>query len=352
MRKKYMMVIMSLFIGWHCLAQGERGNICSLMDAPDTTGIWLQPAQTVNAYPKWGHVNGIQIGLWPTSGPRGLIRVYTPYLNQPTDYVMNFLAIEPIVFGTEVRGLSELEKSIVDQKKGKIFWSSNDTCSLNTEVKCPAPGIIETIDGEQTLTLYVFVEPFENGVKVYVRLRFFERRPYELEVSTFTYGNSICPKYCVITSTMGNKARLRKLYLKTGIETSYEYWPCYRDMNFAPHKHIPVSQVLSSSRNEVYFIAAPNEQEPSSVDLLPRTNPHWKYHGLKATQYWKYATPNVLTEGIVNGRYVYWASNSPIPGGISFENFELKTPYRQGDSFVFGITPLSPEEFIREEDIR
>ena len=49
---------------------------------------------------------------------------------------------------------------------------------------------------------------------------------------------------------------------------------------------------------------------------------------------------------------VYWASNSPIPGGISFENFELKTPYRQGDSFVFGITPLSPEEFIREEDIR
>lgn len=56
MRKKYMMVIMSLFIGWHCLAQGERGNICSLMDAPDTTGIWLQPAQTVNAYPKWGHV--------------------------------------------------------------------------------------------------------------------------------------------------------------------------------------------------------------------------------------------------------------------------------------------------------
>lgn len=87
---------------------------------------------------------------------RGLIRVYTPYLNQPTDYVMNFLAIEPIVFGTEVRGLSELEKSIVDQKKGKIFWSSNDTCSLNTEVKCPAPGIIETIDGE-TDTYFVCV---------------------------------------------------------------------------------------------------------------------------------------------------------------------------------------------------
>jgi hypothetical protein len=28
----------------------------------------------------------------------------------------------------------------------------------------------------------------------------------------------------------------------------------------------------------------------------------------------------------------------PIPGGISFENFELREPFRDGQTSVFGIT--------------
>ena len=40
----------------------------------------------------------------------------------------------------------------------------------------------------------------------------------------------------------------------------------------------------------------------------------------------------------VNGRFVYWGSKRPIPGGISFENFELREPFRSGQTFIFGIT--------------
>ena len=47
-----------------------------------------------------------------------------------------------------------------------------------------------------------------------------------------------------------------------------------------------------------------------------------------------------------SGRYTYWASKSPIPGGIAYENFELTEPFQSGQSYIFGITPLSPEELI------
>ncbi len=42
----------------------------------------------------------------------------------------------------------------------------------------------------------------------------------------------------------------------------------------------------------------------------------------------------------VNGRGVYWASRSPIPGGISFENFEMVAPFQQGQEFWFGVEPM------------
>jgi hypothetical protein len=53
---------------------------------------------------------------------------------------------------------------------------------------------------------------------------------------------------------------------------------------------------------------------------------------------------------LVNGRYSYWASSSPIPGGISFENFELKSPFKNGERFIFGVTPLPARQFIEQLD--
>jgi hypothetical protein len=46
----------------------------------------------------------------------------------------------------------------------------------------------------------------------------------------------------------------------------------------------------------------------------------------------------------VNGRRLYWATHNPIPGGIAYENFDLVQPYCEGQTFIFGLTRLTPKE--------
>ena len=316
---------------------------------PDTTaGIWIRPSSEDRARPKWGFKNGIQVGIAPTAGPRGLLRIYTPYLGQPRDYVTNFIAIEPIPEnGGDFRGLSELEKSSIDGRNGKIFWSSDDDILDETDKQSIAKGVIETIDGEQTLTLYVFCERFNNRVSPYVRIRFKESNPYEFELATYTIKDGTPePDYCILTATMGNKMRLRNLFCKDNIYNSRQLWPDYRGDGFVPHFHVPCSDMITGPEGEIYFIAEPDEEDPAARKLNEGTNKGWKYIGRKAVQYWKKPFPNKATEGLVNGRYTYWASQSPIPEGIAFENFELKAPFVQGDRFIFGIAPTTAEEFI------
>ncbi len=323
------------------------------MTPPDTTaGLWIRPNGASDSRPKWGFADGIQVGIAPTGGPRGLLRIYTPYLGQPDDYVMNFIAVEPIPHnGKDIRGLSELEKSQIDGRQGKIFWSSDDDILDDADKAVPARGVISTVDGEQQLTVYIFTEKFLNGTEPYLRLKFQESRPYEFEISTFTRENGNPePDYCIVTATMGNKARLRNLYLKDGTLHSGSIWPNYRLDGFAEHYHIPAERMISGSDGAVWFIAAPDEEDPASTPLAKGTSPGWKYYGATATQYWKKPLPESRTEGLVNGRFAYWASRAPIPGGIAYENFEIKSPFRQGDTFIFGISPLSPERFI--ESIR
>ncbi len=319
---------------------------------PDTIGAWVQPAPGKPAMPVWGHANGITVGLSPLPGPRGLIRIYTPYLSSGFPDVMNFIALEPVPGGSEHRGLSELEMSTLDEgKRGKRFWSSNDSMSvLPLDEEYPARGVIKKIKGEETLSFYVFSEPFDNGARVYTRLRFFESRPYEFEITTYTYAGSVDLDYMITTATMGNKARLRTLYLKDGQQSSLELWPDYRDMHFAPHRSFSQQEMIQDSKGQIYFIAAPNEKDYGETVFAPGTSPNWKYKGKPATQYWIKTHPYPGLSGLVNGRFVYWASEAPIPGGIAFENFEMKEPFRNGATFVFGISPEEPEKFISHRE--
>src|SRR5262245_8183439 len=43
---------------------------------------WLRPAPGKRSEPVWGVPGGIAVGLWPARGPRGLLRIYAPYLGQ------------------------------------------------------------------------------------------------------------------------------------------------------------------------------------------------------------------------------------------------------------------------------
>jgi len=317
---------------------------------PDTVGVWIQPAQGKPAVPIWGHANGITVGLAPLPGPRGLIRIYTPYLGLETGDVMNFIALEPIPKGSEHRGFSELEMSTLDEgRRGKRFWSSNDnsaTSPLSEEY--PARGVVENIGGEETLTLYVFSEPFDNGAKVHVRLRFYESRPYEFEISTYTYDDSVDLDYFITTATMGNKARLRTLHLKDGKKSSLEIWSDYNDIHFTPHAVFSVNDMIRDETGKAYFIAIPNERDYTGTVYAPETANNWRFKGIFATQYWIKEQPTDDLQGLVNGRFVYWAGRAPIPGGVSYENFELKEPFKNGSSFIFGITPEEPEQLMKK----
>lgn len=316
---------------------------------PKTGTVWVQPSQDGPAQPVWGHAKGLQVGLSPLPGPRGLLRIYTPYLGHQKAEVMNFIAFEPVVKGNNTRGLSELEMSKLDHKRGKRFWSANDSLSITPAPEhTPATGVIEAIAGTKTLTVYIYSEPFENGAIVYTRLRFYENQPYEVEITTYAAAGSKALDHFIVTATMGNYARLRNLYLQSGTIFSGALWPDYKEDGFTPHAHFPVSNFTRGRNGRVYFIAAPDEKNPSEATYANGTNDHWKYYGKKATQYWysKYSYENL--EGLVNGRYTYWASQSPIPGGIAFENFELNAPFKQGNTFVFGISPLAPDQFIKK----
>lgn len=314
-------------------------------------GKWILPSDSFPALPVWGHKNGIRIGIAPTPGPRGLIRIYTPYLGHHEDKMINFIAMEPIARGEDQRGFSELEMSELDGVRGKRFWSSNTPdvgCGSPSSPTSPARGHIEMIDGVETLTLYIFSETFLNGARPYVRIRFYEDRPYELELTTYRCPGSKELDHLILTATMGNYARLCTIYLSDNVKRATELWPSYNGIHFTEHDLTPVDAMIKDGKGGVYFIAEPDESDPVNVTYAPGTGDNWIYYGKKATQYWYVPEPDPEMVGLVNGRYTYWASNSPIPGGISFENFELKSPFKQGEKFVFGVVPLTAKELIKQ----
>lgn len=307
---------------------------------------WIQPAESNNYELLWGFREGIQIRILPKQ-IRGLISIHAPYTGQKPERVTNFIAVEPIPQGQEHRGLSELEWSKLDDKRGKRIWSSNDNTAFEPgDENRGATGVVGKENGIETLTVYFFYEPFDNGAKVYVKVKFYENNPYEFEISAFKREDSVELDNCILTATMGNYARLRNLYLRDGIKTSLETWPDYRDIHFTPHDVISSDRMLRGKNDYPYFIASPNETDPENAEYAEKTTNNWKYQGKPATQYWYCKDPDSSLQGLVNGRYAYWAGDRPIPGGISYENFEMKKRFKQGDRFVFGINLLKPEEFI------
>ena len=72
----------------------------------------------------------------------------------------------------------------------------------------------------------------------------------------------------------------------------------------------------------------------------------WHYGGGKATQYWKkpHGTARDDLHVAVNARYTYWQTHQPIPGGVAFENFELRERFYEGQTFTFGITRKMPAQ--------
>lgn len=307
----------------------------------ETDAAWLRPVDgDGRREPRWGHPDGLQLGLHPLSGPRGLLRLYTPYLGHTRDRLLNFIAVEPIPAGSTERGYSELEQSRLDDVPGLRMWSADDASDPTPRASdAPARGVVTTgTDGVQRLTVHIGVERFANGAHLFVTAVFRADRPHEVSVAASARPDSAPLDACVLSATMGNWARLRVLRLADGEATAAELWPEYRDVHFADHASFPVAR-LGREGSAVAVSAVTDEDSPATATYAPGTAEHWHYLGERGVQTWIAEDPDPALVAQVNGRHSYWRSEHPIPGGIAFENFELVEPFRSGREFTFRVEP-------------
>lgn len=303
---------------------------------------WLRPQAQHPAEPRWGHAHGLHIGIAPTPGPRGLLRVYTPYLQHPRERLINFIAVEPVDTASGTRGLSEIEMSGLDAgERGKRFWSADtfNAAATPADPLAPARGVVDIFDGVERLTVWIGVERFDSGAHVAVRVRFRADRPHEVEVAGFAHDGSAALDHLILTATMGNWARLRHLQLAERIVHPEDLWPGFSRTDFTEHARFPL-WALKRDGDAAFVTVVGDEADPTSVVYPDDTHAHWHFEGVKAVQGWRTDDPHPELEVLVNGRWAYWASASPIPGGVAYENVEMVEPFRQGAAFRFSVEPL------------
>jgi hypothetical protein len=261
--------------------------------------------------------------------------------------LINFIAIEPIVGRN--RGFSELERSQPDGVPGKRIWAeASGKASTNGLV---AGELRMRPDGQEELQVDLRVEKFENGAHVLLTLLQRSNRPDEIQLSVFREPDSAPLEYCILTATMGNMARTRQLWLSDEVVTSLKVYTAYKDKGFAPHKEYPLSRLHRTAAGRVLVAVTNDEQDPASAFPFPNST-LWHYAGCKVTQYWA-IDPGTFRDDlqvVVNGRYTYWQSSRLIPGGIAFENFELRERFYDGQKFAFGITRKTPQELGFTDD--
>ena len=152
-------------------------------------------------------------------------------------------------------------------------------------------------------------------------------------------------EYCILTATMGNKARTRLLWLKNEVVSSLELYPDYQGPDFTPHRLFALERLQRTAEGDLLAALTTDESNPTAVEPFPGRR-HWRYAGVPVTQYWKKpaGTAGQDLRVAVNGRYTYWMSRQPIPGGIAFENFEMQERFEQGQRFIFGVTRKAPQD--------
>jgi hypothetical protein len=309
---------------------------------PVFDGPWLRPAQGRPADPVWGVKDGIAVGLWPTRGPRGLVRIYAPYLGHPPGRVVNFISVEPVV--RRVRGQSELEVGSRSRRRGLAMWTGDtpDVAATPREPSLPTPGRVERQGGVEVLTFYVATEPFRNGAHPVLQVILRADRPREVGFRVFAAADSAPMDACVLSATMGNYGRLRRLWINGEVVDSHKVWPAFQPdrLGFAPWRSWDRDRLLRQG-GDLVVAATSDEADPARAAYDAKVPSHWRYEGKPATHYWRTAdAPGVVVR--VNGRTTYWGEQGPIPGGIAYENFELQVPFAEGQEFWFGVTPEEP----------
>ena len=308
----------------------------SAVDAPTLISGTNQPV--------WGIYGGVVWAIPPASfaagSPRGLIRIAYPTLTNGGYCLINFIAIEPVVAGR--RGYSELEPSKLDGVQGKRIWTDSPNGLILTN---PPAGQPRKAMADKVIEVKLNVEKFDNGAHVSLVIRQRTDKPDEIELGVFTEPDSQPLECCILTATMGNFARARQLWLKDEVVSSLKLFPDYKESGFAATRYFPASKMKRTTDGRLLAAITNDEEDPAAARPFPDKD-WWYYGGCKVTQYW--AKPaGESGEDLrvaVNGRFTYWQSQQPVPGGIAFENFELNERFREGQKFIFGLTRRTPQQ--------
>jgi hypothetical protein len=307
----------------------------------DSGFVW--PGNGVDAdTPIWGHKDGIQIALAPMPGPQGLIRIYAPYLGAPQGRPVNFLSIEPSAKGQKGRDQSELQQSRVRPgEQGLSFYASNRLDSFPSDGR-PVTGVCDPQQG--TLSLFIHTEPFRNGTRSVVEIVFDRKDRQSFEVITHAAAGSAPMSFCTISATMGNYGLLRRLHLKDSIQEAGKLWDGAetQGMGFFKWKTWGADHFKRLPNGNPCVSLTSNFTDASEAKYDSSVRKNWRYFATMATHYWcTEADANPVVA--VNARRTYWMTESPIPGGAAFENFELRMPFKEGRRMWFGITPTEAE---------
>lgn len=330
---------------------------------------WIRPENTKQPA-VWGLRNGIVFGLWPAAiesdghefggGPRGLIRVGYEFMGKI--YHINFVAIEPVAEGK--MEFSEISPSKVDEKWGKLMWAAGAENPGAFYPSAITRGIISHPDPKhpevEQLSVYVYMEQFLNGAHPYLKLSIRNDQPEEIGFEIFNHDNSAPMERCALTATMGNYSRLRLLYLKDKIVDSRQLYKGFDDIDFIEKEGYPAKQLMKDKNGDFIVVAAPSESFEQLAawpqDVRYQAKSSWRYRPFfNVTQYWRKESSNYhpSLHVRVNGRAKYWGGGSnnksnyiDIPGGPSFENFELREKYYPGQKFYFGISRKTSQEII------
>ena len=310
---------------------------------------WVRAGLTTNQ-PMWGVRGGLLWAIPPggfrgSGGPRGLIRVGYPTATNSGYNLINFIAVEPIVNGG--RGFSELELSALDQTRGKRMWAVGETNrAADATTATLAPGkLTQFSTGVEQLEVTVRVEPFDNGARVRLVVSQRSDAPDEIELAVHAESSSAPLDYCILTATMGNLARTRLLWLKDEVVSSLKLYPDYQGNGFAPHRIYALDRLGRTPAGDILVAVTTDEDDPASVYPFPGRR-LWHYDGCKVTQFWKKPSGTAREDlhAAVNARYTYWQTRRPIPGGVAFENFELRERFHEGQVFTFGVTRRRPTQ--------
>jgi len=205
------------------------------------------------------------------------------------------------------------------------------------------------------------MEQFKNGAYQYFKVSIRSDRPDEICFQIFNKDTSKPMERCGLTATMGNYERLRLLYLKNKIVDSRVLYKGFDKIDFIEKDQYPSTALWRQNDGSYMVFAAPSESFvqlaswPQDSVYYKRWN--WRYRPFfKVTQYWRKEAPinDSSLKVRVNGRARYWAggSNNPrnyisIPGGVAFENFELRDKYVPGQKFYYGISRKNAEEMLK-----